>query len=113
MTLLDDSAHDMPLGDVRGFVRHHSGQFIFVAGRQYQAALDGNETARHRKSIDDRVLQHEAVELMLAFLSMALQAVANLLNVILDLRVFEDLPGLAYLGKPAHPSPVFFVERNG
>src|SRR5882672_9754681 len=85
MALIDESAHDVPLCDVRGFVRHHSGQLIFVVRRQDQAAVDGNETARHRKRIDDGFLQHEIVELMLAFLGMARQTVADLLYVIADL----------------------------
>ena len=98
-------AHQMPLGDVRGFVRHDAGEFIFVARREDQAAVDGDEAAGHREGIDDGIAHHEVIELVLAFLGMAREAVADLLNVIADLGIFEDDAGLAHLAEPHRARP--------
>ena len=90
MRLVDHAAHQMPLGDVRRFVRHDAGKLIFVARREDQAAVDGDEAARHRKGIDDGIAHHEVVELVLAFLGMAREAMADFLNVVADFGIFED-----------------------
>ena len=113
MALVDELPHQMPLGDVCGFVSHYAGEFILVARRQKQAAVNGNETARHRKRIEHGILQHEVVELMLTFLGMARQAVADLLNVIADLRILDDLPGLTDLGEPPQSGAIFILEGDG
>ena len=59
------------------------------------------------------ILQHEVIELVLAFLGAAREAVADLLDVILDFRVLQDLPGLAHAREPPHAGPVLIVERHG
>jgi len=43
MALINDAANDVPLRDVRRFVCEHTGQFILVARRQDQAAVDRDE----------------------------------------------------------------------
>ena len=80
MRLVDHAAHQMALGDVRGLVRHHAGELILVARREDQAAVDGDEAARHRKCVDDRIAHDEVVELMLAFFGAAREAMADLLG---------------------------------
>ncbi len=110
--MVNELAHQVALGDVRGLVSHHSRKFILVAGRQDQAAVYGNETARHRKGIDDRILQHEVVKLVLAFLGMARQAVADLLNIIADLGIFDNLTRRTDLAEPSESRSVFIVERH-
>ena len=111
MTLVYELAHQMPLRDVCGLVRHDSRQFILVASCQDQAALDGDESSGHGEGIDDGVLQHEVIELVLAFLGVARQAVADFLDVILDLRVFEDHAALPHAGKPPQTRLILILER--
>ena len=50
--LVDHATHQMPLGDVRGLVRHHAGELVLVAGGEKQAAVDGDEAAGHREGVD-------------------------------------------------------------
>jgi hypothetical protein len=113
VTLIDELPDQVPLSDVRGLVGHYSGQLIFIARGQDQAALDRDETSRHREGIDDGILQHEVVELMLAFFSTARQAVSDLLNVIAHLGIFEDYSGLAHAAEPTETRLIFVVERHG
>ena len=40
VALVDELAHEMPLRDVRGFVRQHARQFILVARRRDQSAVE-------------------------------------------------------------------------
>ncbi len=105
MPLVDDAADQMPLGDVRGFVRHDAGEFVFVARRQDQAAVDGDEAAGHREGVDDGIAHDEVIELMLAFLGVAREAVADFLDVVADLGIFEDQPLCAHLARPHHARP--------
>src|ERR1700731_180088 len=107
MALIYELPDQVSLGDVRGLMGHDTGEFVLVSRRQDQAALDRDETSRHRKRVDDGILQYEVVELMLAFLGVARQAMADLLNVIADLRIFEDLSGLANLSEPTQSGPIF------
>src|SRR5580658_90661 len=97
MTLVDDLAHDMALSDVRGFVRQHACQFVFVARHQYQAAVDDYEPARDRLGVDVWVADDEVIELVLAFLRLAREAMTNFLSILADFRVREDESGLANL----------------
>src|ERR1700722_16769492 len=100
MTLVYELPNEMPLGDVCGLVRHHPGQLILVAGRQYQTAVDGDEAPRHCKRVEDGVLHHEVVEAMLALLSVAREAVTDFLDVVFDLGVIENHAGLAHAAEP-------------
>ena len=45
VALVHELAHDVALRDVRGLVRQHARQFIFIARRHDQAAVDGHEAA--------------------------------------------------------------------
>jgi len=85
--LVDHAAHQMSLRDVGGFVGHHAREFILVARGQEQPAVDHDEAARHRERVDHRIAHDRVVELVLAFLGVAREAVADLLNVIADLGV--------------------------
>ena len=42
----------MTRGDVRNFVRHHSGQLSFVVRRQHQSLVDEEETTRKCESVN-------------------------------------------------------------
>ncbi len=112
MTLVDELTDQVPLSDVRGLVGHDAGQFVLVSRRQNQAALDGNEAAGHCERVDDGVLQDEIIEVMLSFLGVARQAVADFLDVILDFRVFEYDPGLPHAAEPAQARAIFIFERD-
>ena len=48
-----DRPVQMLLRYVGDFVRHHTGHFVFVIRRQYQAAEQGNHTTRGGKGVDD------------------------------------------------------------
>ena len=113
MALVDDLAHQVALGDVRGFVGHDAGELVLVARRQDQAAVDGDEAARHGEGIDDRVAHHEVVELMLAFLGPARQAMSDLLDVVAHLRVFQHAAALAHLPEPAESGLVLILQGHG
>ncbi len=110
MRLIDHAAHHMPLRDVRRFVRHDAGKFVFVARRQDQAAVDGDEPAGHREGVDDGVAHHEVIELMLAFLGVAREAVADFLDVIADLGILENEPLRAHLASPHLADLVLLLE---
>ena len=92
VALVDELAHDMPLRDVGGFVRQHTRQFVFVARRYDQAAVDDDESAGDGLGIDLGIANDEVIELVLAFLRLAREAVANFLGVLLDFGVREDDP---------------------
>jgi len=111
MALFDHAPHDMALRDMRRFMGHDPCQFVLVAGGQDQTALDGNESARHGEGIDDGILQHEVVELVLALFGTTRQAVTDLLDVVVHLRVFEHLAGLPDAGEPAQACLVFLFQR--
>src|ERR1700690_3695267 len=113
MTLVYELADQMPLRDVSGLVRHDSGGLVLVSSSQDQAALDGDEASWHGEGIDDGILQHEVVELGLAFLGAAREAVADLLNVVFDFGVLQHPPRLAHAGKPPQARPILILERYG
>ena len=83
----------------------HAGELVLVAGGEEQAAVDGDEAARHREGVDHGIAHHEVVELVLAFLGMAREAVADLLDVVADLGVFEHEPLRPHLPDPRRARP--------
>ena len=110
MRLIDHAAHQMPLGDVRRLVRHDAGELVLVARRQHQPAVDGDEAARHREGVDDGVAHHEVIELMLALLGVAREAVADFLDVIADLGILQNEPLRAHLARPHLADLVLLLE---
>src|SRR5580692_7402942 len=69
---------------MRSFVRQHARQFILVAHRQKQSAVNGHESAGDCEGVDVGIADDEVIELVLAFLRLAREAMANLLGVLLD-----------------------------
>jgi hypothetical protein len=100
MGLVDHAAHQMALRDVRRLVRQHTRELVLVRGHEEQAAVDHDEAARHGEGIDDRIAHHGVVELVLSFLGVAREAVAELLDVVGDLGVLEHEPLRAHLPRP-------------
>src|SRR5471030_946965 len=112
MTLIDDLAHDVALGNVRGFMRQHARQFVLVARRKNQAALNGYKAPGYRERIDNRIAQDEVVELMLALFSLTRQAVSDFLSVLADLGVGENQAGVANLVNVGEARVILVFNRD-
>ncbi len=110
MALVDEPAHEVALGDVRGLVGHDPGQFVLVARGQDQPAVDGDESPRHGKRVDDRIADDEVIELMLTLFGAARKRMADLLDVGVDLGVLQHGAALAHLPEPAEARLVFVFE---
>ncbi len=111
--LVDHAAHQVALRDVRRLVREHARELVLVGGREEQAAVDHDESARHREGVDDRIAHHGVVELMLSLLGAAREAVAELLDVVGDLRVLEHDPLRAHLPRPRLADLELLLQRHG
>ena len=81
--------------------------------REEQAAVDHDEAARHREGVDDRIAHHGVVELVLALLGVAREAVAELLDVVGDLGVLEHEPLRAHLPRPRLADLELLLEGYG
>ena len=57
-----DAARDVPLRDVRDFVRQHAGELRFVARGEHQPVVHADEAAGQREGVDGAVAHEEEVE---------------------------------------------------
>ena len=112
MGLIDHAAHQVPLRDVGGFVRHDAGELVLIACGQKQARIDGNEPAGHGECVDHRIAHHEIIELMLPFLGVAGERVADGLDVVAHLRILEHHALRAHLPGPGLSDLILLLERD-
>ncbi len=113
MRLVDRHARNVPLRDVGRLVGEDARQLILTAGCEHEAAVDRDEAARPRPGIDLGVAYDEIVELVLALLGMAGEPVAEFLDVFADLRILEDLAGVAHAADDHQADAVFVIQGNG
>src|ERR1700723_4372945 len=112
VALVDELAHEVALRDVRRFGPQYTRQFILVADGREQSAVNGHETAGDREGVDRWLADDEVIELVLAFLRLAREAMANFLRILLDFGVSEDDAFLAYLVNEAQAGVIFIVDGN-
>ncbi len=82
---------NMALRDMRDFVGDDAGELIFVPGCIDQAGMNTDIASGHGKGIDTRVVHDEECEFVVAFVGLRRQAVADVIDVLGNLRVFDHL----------------------
>ena len=75
--------------DVRDLVREHAGDFAFVARVVEHTAIDVNESARQRERVDVRLIHDAELILEVRTTGVASEALSDLINVRVDLRIIE------------------------
>ncbi len=100
----------MALRDVRDLVRQHAGELRLVLGRGDEARVDADEAAGQREGVDRRVAYGEESEPVRALVRLAGEAQAEGLQVLVDLRVLDDLAGFAQLPDDHQPDLVLIGE---
>ena len=68
-----DAARNVPLRDVRDFVRQHARELAFILCFEQEPRVDADITAGQCERIDRGVANHEEVEIVVAFLREARQ----------------------------------------
>ena len=90
-----ESARNVPLRDVRHFVRQHAGEFALIARLEHEARVDADVSAWQGERVDGRIAHDEEIEVAVAVLGEARQPQSQRLDVFMNLRVVEDHAGLA------------------
>ena len=98
-----DGPRDVPLRDVRDLVGQHAGEFVFIAGRIDQAGMHTDVAAGQGEGIDIGIVDDEEREALAAVVGLRGNAVAHFVDVLGDLRVFDDPPAKANLRMIARP----------
>ena len=104
---------DVPLRDVRDFVRQHAGELRLVARGQHQPVVHADEAAGQREGVDGVVAHEEELEALRGISGgLGDDARAERLQVLGGLRVVEDLALVAQLAHDLQADAVFVVERQ-
>ena len=108
---LRGGARHVALRDVRDFVREHRRQFGFGLRQQDEARVDADIAARQRERVDRGVGHREELELLPALRNRRDQPVTELVQIVVDLRVFEV--GAARADLPHdHLADLVFLRRS-
>ena len=100
-------AGDVALGDVGDFVGQHGGQFSFRFREGDEPAVDADMAAWACEGIDHLRVHHEEVEFTPAVFAAGHQAVAQVLEIVRDLRIFHQMQGAAQGAHEGLPQGAF------
>src|SRR5579862_2891571 len=112
LRLIRDHARDVVLGDVRGLVRHHAGELRLRGGCENQPAIDEYEAAGHRERVDGLVLDGEIVEVLPTHRALGGEALADPVDVFVDLRILDERVLIAQLMRHHCPELVLLRLRE-
>ena len=93
------------LGHVGDFMGHHAGQLTLAAGVHDHAAVNADNAPGRRKRIDQRVVDDEERELLLVVVALRDQPVADRLDVVVNLRIGDNVRLFADLTEKRLPQP--------
>jgi hypothetical protein len=77
------------LRDVRDFVRKHGSELRLALCKQNQPGVHADVAARQRECVDLRVRNAEELEILLDVLRRGDEAVAELVQVVVDFRIVD------------------------
>ena len=92
-----DHARDVPLGDMRDFVRHHRGKFSLALGGEQESGMHADETARDGEGVDAGVFDDIEMKLLPRAVATGHQPLPQSLEVIIEFRVVEKRQSAARL----------------
>jgi hypothetical protein len=82
----------VPLGHVRDLVRKDTGEFVFIASCIEEPGVNTNESTWQREGIDRRVVDNEEREFVITVeICLSSNSMTNVVNVLRDLRIFDQL----------------------
>ena len=84
-----DHARNVPLGDVRDFVRHHRRKFSLALGGEQESGMHADKTARDSEGVDAGVFDDIEMKLLLRTVAAGHQPLPQSLEVIIEFRVIE------------------------
>ena len=87
---------NVALRDVRDLVRQYASQLVFVARGIDQAGVNTDISAGQGEGVDPGVINDKEREFMIPVVGLCGNAVANFVDVLGNLRIFDQLP--------AHPN---------
>jgi len=85
----------MALRDVRDLVRQYAGQLVFVARGIDQTGVNADISAGQGEGVDPGVINDKEREFMIPVVGLCGNAVAYFVDVLGDLRIFDQLPAHA------------------
>jgi hypothetical protein len=85
-----DRAHDVALGHVGDFVRHHRRHFVLAGRRQHQAGVHADVAAEGGEGVDVARAHPEKGEVQLRALADAGEALAQRRQILVEQRVFQQ-----------------------
>ena len=102
--LVGHHARQMVLGDVGNFMCQHRGELGFALGKDDQASIDPDKTARQREGIDVVVVDGEEFELLAGVVAVGCQPVTQAVEIVVDLTVTQ----VVFVG--AYPQHALFAD---
>ena len=98
-----NAARYVTLGNVGNLVRQHTGQFILVACGRDQACVYADIAAGQGECIDTWIVDDEESEREVAIISLCGDAMTNFVDVLIDLRVFDNSSAAANISHDRPP----------
>ena len=102
----------MVLGDVGGFMSEYAGKLALRLCDQDQAAVDADVAPWAGEGVDLRILHHEIGKTVGLRIGACHQAVTEILDIFLDLRIIDDLDRTAYVTHELFTQALFFLGRH-